>query len=244
MNFSKATCLLIGILAPLNANSSVQAAFFDLFGAQGAELEGALSNSTTVGGITATLTANSGTLNQTTNRFGVNATGSGDDPDTLDDGEGAESITITFNVDVFLDQIQLSVFSVGEQGSILIAGGTPTPLAGMPQGDDEFDFSNAVLTSQSIVLSWVSGNGFSFDDFSVSLLSPVAGDFDGDGDRDGADFIIWQRDLGDSTSLALWEANFGVPAMLASSTAVPEPANLSLPLLAALGLVVSLRRKV
>ncbi len=35
------------------------------------------------------------------------------------------------------------------------------------------------------------------------------GDFDGDLDVDGADFLKWQRDSGDAANLALWETNFG-----------------------------------
>jgi len=76
----------------------------------------------------------------------------------------------------------------------------------------------------------------------VSLVSPLAGDFDGDGDRDGADFLLWQRDLGDAGSLAVWEANFGVPPLSAITSAVPEPASLLLALFASLGLPLSRRR--
>ena len=66
----------------------------------------------------------------------------------------------------------------------------------------------------------------------------LAGDFDDDGDVDGADFLEWQRgqspdplsadDLGD------WLANFGDASPLtASVTAVPEPSTLVLFLMAA-----------
>jgi len=238
MNFSRALFLSLGMLAANVALLPTQAAFFDLRGPQGVDVDGLASGSTTVGGITATLTANSGELNQSGNGFGVNTLpGAGDDPDALDGVLGTETITLTFNVNVFLDQIQLSVLSAGEEGSIAIAGGVPISLTDTGVGNDEFNFNsnNTVLTSESIVLSWVSGNGFSFDDFTVSLISPVAGDFDGDGDRDGADFLVWQRDLGDAASLAIWEANFGVPPLSAIATAVPEPASL---LLALLGLLV------
>ncbi len=59
------------------------------------------------------------------------------------------------------------------------------------------------------------------------------GDFDGDLDVDGADFLEWQRTLGDAASLALWEANFGTTASstAASATGVPEPSSLLLVLL-------------
>lgn len=53
------------------------------------------------------------------------------------------------------------------------------------------------------------------------------GDFDQDGDVDGADFLVWQRDtsVGD---LVDWQANYGAPASLAEGAAtVPEPSQLA-----------------
>jgi hypothetical protein len=50
----------------------------------------------------------------------------------------------------------------------------------------------------------------------------VLGDFDGDNDVDGRDFLVWQRNpsVGD---LADWQANYGTGTLVANSTAVPEP---------------------
>jgi len=67
----------------------------------------------------------------------------------------------------------------------------------------------------------------------VDELAQVApglgGDFDGDLDVDGADFLEWQRDLGDATNLGLWESNYGTPApAIAAFAAVPEPSSLLL----------------
>ena len=52
-------------------------------------------------------------------------------------------------------------------------------------------------------------------------LPILAGDFDEDGDVDGRDFLVWQRNpsVGD---LADWQANYGVSSS-AASVAVPEP---------------------
>lgn len=76
--------------------------------------------------------------------------------------------------------------------------------------------------------------------------NPSNGDFDGDNDVDGADFLIWQRGLGltgqpdattgdadddgdvDANDLALWKSHFGGPPAVAAIGAVPEPASLAL----------------
>ena len=84
--------------------------------------------------------------------------------------------------------------------------------------------------------------------------NPSNGDFDGDGDVDGADFLTWQRGYGltgqpdattgdadddgdvDDADLALWKTNFGGTPAIAAIGAVPEPASLAL--LAAGGLAI------
>ncbi|MEM6330350.1 MAG: dockerin type I domain-containing protein [Planctomycetota bacterium] len=72
---------------------------------------------------------------------------------------------------------------------------------------------------------------------------PLAGDFNGDGMVDGADYAQWRNTLNqtgaglaadangdnrvDADDLAIWQANFGTPAQaatLAATQAVPEPA--------------------
>ena len=78
------------------------------------------------------------------------------------------------------------------------------------------------------------------------VSSGLPGDFDADGDVDGADFLVWQR--GESPSgttagdLALWMANFGVPYNgAATAAAIPEPATFTLWVVCA-GLLAVLRR--
>lgn len=58
----------------------------------------------------------------------------------------------------------------------------------------------------------------------LELQVTLAGDFDGDGDVDGDDFLKWQTDPSVG-SLSDWEAHYGQswPAPLAASAAVPEP---------------------
>ena len=58
--------------------------------------------------------------------------------------------------------------------------------------------------------------------------SSVPGDFDFDGDVDGEDFLLWQRDPGVGL-LADWENYYGFPSgSLAAASAVPEPATLAM----------------
>lgn len=80
----------------------------------------------------------------------------------------------------------------------------------------------------------------------VGLFTGLAGDFDFDGDVDGADFLSWQRaaspDPLGTADFAAWEANYGTSAKLsAASTTVPEPTLLMLWALS-LALIGSRRR--
>jgi hypothetical protein len=85
-------------------------------------------------------------------------------------------------------------------------------------------------------------NGFQagFDNFIdtpvLKLTVGTAGDFDGDGDVDGDDFLLWQRNpaVGD---LADWETNYGTNPLVASIATVPETATFGLALLSVLGML-------
>jgi hypothetical protein len=84
------------------------------------------------------------------------------------------------------------------------------------------------------------------DNFKLELFGSnagIAGDFDGDGDVDGRDFLRWQRggspnplSAGD---LALWQAGYG-NSPLAAIGAVPEPSGI---LLISLGLMSVIGRR-
>ena len=76
-------------------------------------------------------------------------------------------------------------------------------------------------------------NSFSAPTLNLTLADP--GDFDLDGDIDGDDFLLWQRDPGIG-ELADWEANYGVPPLTATISTIPETATLGLALIGALGL--------
>ena len=67
-------------------------------------------------------------------------------------------------------------------------------------------------------------------DFKQLTSTGTPGDFDTDGDVDGADFLAWQRDP-IANSLAEWQNNYGPGSVLALSISVPEPTALALVLL-------------
>ncbi len=67
----------------------------------------------------------------------------------------------------------------------------------------------------------------------LQVVAPtVDGDYDGDGDVDGADFLRWQREDGTPEGLADWQNGYGggQPIALAS---LPEPTSLAIVLVAA-----------
>ena len=93
------------------------------------------------------------------------------------------------------------------------------------------------------------GNGFKKQPFQSGRIIPstfLVGDFDVDGDTDGADFLKWQKGEVSSppsaSDLAAWEANFDAVAPLAVTlTAVPEPSAVLLGVMASL-IGISFRR--
>lgn len=87
------------------------------------------------------------------------------------------------------------------------------------------------------------------------LAVPTDADFDDDGDVDGEDFLIWQRNFGvgtthemgdangdnmvDAADLTAWQDAFGsAPGSSAATIAVPEPSSVAVISLAALGIVL------
>ena len=52
------------------------------------------------------------------------------------------------------------------------------------------------------------------------------GDFDGDGDVDGQDFVAWQRDDATAQGLTDWQNSYPLRLGIASTLSVPEPATL------------------
>ncbi len=79
-------------------------------------------------------------------------------------------------------------------------------------------------------------------------LPPTLGDFDGDLDVDGADFVDWQRRFGDpfnAIDLSDWRTNYGTPApaISARATIVPEPGTLGFLAAGACGVLCMRQRR-
>ncbi len=145
---------------------------FDLLGPEGAVVDGLAAGPVTVDGLTATFAANNGVLNQTSGGFGINASGVGDITDTIDNGSGiTEFVTIMFDQLVTFDQLILSSFTSSENASLTISGGSPITLVGTGPSADIYNFStdNTIPIGQSVILAYSTGNGFSFDEFTVSI---------------------------------------------------------------------------
>lgn len=88
----------------------------------------------------------------------------------------------------------------------------------------------APQTDNILYIEFVGLNGFGGYLNSMQLVANVtttAGDFDGDGDVDGADFLKWQREPGVG-NLADWRANFGAGGAAPVGSAAPEPAGAAL----------------
>ncbi|HYO25603.1 MAG TPA: dockerin type I domain-containing protein [Lacipirellulaceae bacterium] len=91
-----------------------------------------------------------------------------------------------------------------------------------------------------------------------TVVVPNNADFNGDLKVDGADFVIWQRNLGVGTlqtqgdangdgavnaaDLGVWRTKFGQPVALGAAGAVPEPASAALAALACVA-AATLRRR-
>jgi Tol biopolymer transport system component len=175
---------------------------------------------------------------------------------------GNSPASVTFENNVFLGnssttEIEIAGLLAGAdydqidvQGNLALDGDlNVTLLSGFtPSIGDSFNildwgnlsgvFDTINLPALGSGLAWVTHNLYTTGTLSVSL----PGDFDGDGDVDGRDFLIWQRNpsIGD---LADWQTNYGVGALTAASTAVPEPGMLGLISLAFVGIAATWRKQ-
>ena len=161
----------------------------------------------------------------------------GRDVDAVDASQPGQSWQ---TVNAAVDQL-FEAFLLGESvipiDGMLPLGQIMQPLPGgfsAPLPDFKIDFTteNPDPTFSGNV-QWLDGDVA----FGAIEVSPgLAGDFDADGDVDGADFLKWQRDGLSAQDLTDWQNNYGQTSALAATQAVPEPST-ALLAMAGLGLV-------
>jgi hypothetical protein len=128
-------------------------------------LDGSSSFSITRAGLTATISANIGILNQTGSAFGINAPLTGDATDQIDGDNGDEVVSVTFNQDIKLTLFEFHAIGSSDSGIITL------PLGGTFAVDSVVDgLSTLILAGQSISIAHVTGNGFSFDSVTVETV--------------------------------------------------------------------------
>jgi hypothetical protein len=146
------------------------------------------------------------------------------------------------------DQVMVTDhFTAGGTLEVLLDGYAPVSgdvfeLFGFASASGAFSFA---LPSLDVGLSWDTSELLATGELSVIESIIEDADFDGDGDVDGRDFLIWQRgfglteqennSLGDANGdgdvnegdLAIWQTQYAEPGELnATQTAVPEPSSL------------------
>jgi hypothetical protein len=132
----------------------------------------------------------------------------------------------SFAFDLLIDQDHPNRFFGGEAMSGARTGGVYI------SGDEGTTFSFMGLRGDAI--SSLTLNGSSTKLFAVSLdgiyvVDVVPGDFDLDGDVDGSDFLLWQRNPSVG-SLADWKAHYATTANGSTTTIIPEPTTHALAL--------------
>jgi T5SS/PEP-CTERM-associated repeat protein len=164
---------------------------------------------------------------------------------------GASPAEVTFEGDVSLTDTNTLYIEIGgttlgdDYDSLTIAGDAVLDGvidaslidAFMPAPGQQF----TILTANSVVNNGLMLGGSAAGSFNLlvdstsvilqAIAPPLPGDFDLDGDVDGRDFLVWQRNpaVGD---LSDWQANYGAE-MLSANIAVPEPSAILLILMAA-----------
>jgi autotransporter-associated beta strand protein len=137
-------------------------------------------------------------------------------------------------------------------GTLAVSLDTSAPSPALGDVFDILDFASASGAFSTLSLpglggglTWDASNLLTTGELSVIMAGGgTPGDFNADGDVDGFDFLLWQRNPAVG-ALADWEANFGTsgPLALAASGVVPEPTTGLLLASGALLAASSLRRK-
>jgi hypothetical protein len=138
------------------------------------------SFSLTQDGITATLTANVGVLNRTASAFGINiestSCGFQEDSSQIDDGCSVElnledeAVSVAFDQDVILESLKVSAFGSSDLG--VVEFDSMSDIAITSTG--LHDLGDIYLSAgETFTVGFVAGNGFSFDNFTVSSVPTI-----------------------------------------------------------------------
>jgi autotransporter-associated beta strand protein len=129
----------------------------------------------------------------------------------------------SLNGNLVLENLNASVLPPSSATFTIQSAGTLSgSFANAPNGSrlDTIDGSGSFL------VNYGSGSAFNPNHVVLSdfMAEGLAGDFDSDGDVDGADFLVWQRGGSptpmSSGDLAVWKSNYGATGGI---RAVPEP---------------------
>ena len=173
----------------------------------------------------------------------------------LGDRYGLDAATASMDVDVLLDvskgtlrTTDIAFAPLGDLATYLAPANNNS--MGVRLGDDGLIVivgSDATARMNDLIADGLlytdNANGViqvSFDGSDTLMQVALGGDFDQDGDVDGADLVQWQRNPSVG-SLTDWENNYGIET-LAAATAVPEPTTLVLVLASAMSLAETGRR--
>lgn len=149
-------------------------------------------------------------------------------------GGGLVTVGATLTIDH--DQDGDSFLNMATGGMLALAGdadGSLSQFLGIVNGTDAIRYWDATLSNWSPLTAAAFGTDYTLEYLTTGDLAGYTlltvgrvGDFDGDGDVDGRDFLAWQRNphLG---SLADWQNAYGNDP-LSAATAVPEPSCLAL----------------
>jgi len=129
--------------------------------------------------------------------------------------------------DIFAEQVLVYDASVPNTpvAASFVLGDGATPFTTPDASTGIYDFSYDEVNNRLFVSDFSSSQIYVF-----APLLPEPGDLTGDGKVDGADVLQWQRGFGslyDASTLAEVLAHFGMAAVAASASSIPEPSAIA-----------------
>ena len=136
---------------------------FDLRDSSIGNLDGSQTFTFTSGGISATVSANTGVLNHTASGFGINGLSTSDDTDGLEIGE---TVSIAFNANILLSGFSVSSFGAADSGTFQTGS---VPLYAISSTGFQ-DLSNIFIAAGSSINISGSTGSFSLDSVRVETV--------------------------------------------------------------------------